>query len=123
MGTRRPCVAMQIDLGPQCDALVESGTSIELNISLRVFSYRAHGEMRAGMIRPLSARPGYASTPLEGWGGCIVGPARLRRACGARHSEEHRRVASASKESPHSLSLNPPKAPANDRPGLAEATL
>jgi hypothetical protein len=44
MRARRPYVAMQIDLGPQCDALVESGTSIDLNISLRVFSYRAHGE-------------------------------------------------------------------------------
>ena len=42
MGARRPYVAMQIDLGRQCDAQVESGTSIDLNISLRVFSYRAH---------------------------------------------------------------------------------
>jgi hypothetical protein len=43
MGARRPYVAMQIDLGRQCDVQVESGTSIDLNISLRVFSYRAHG--------------------------------------------------------------------------------
>ena len=117
---------MQIDLGSQCDALVECGTSIDLNTSLRVFSYRAHREMGTGIIRPLSTRPGCAGTPLEGWGAWTVAPhgmARLGRACGARHSEEHRRVASASKVSPHSLSLNPAKTPANYRPGLAEGAL
>jgi hypothetical protein len=66
---------MQIDLGPQCDALVESGTFIELNISLRVFGYRAHGEMRAAMIRPLSTRPG---TPVRPWRvGVVASSVRL----------------------------------------------